>query len=76
MLKIVQFGVNMVVRSWSYSTPNWIYIVLSRVRTLKGLYVCEKLKYIQSYQVDKKLLKEEERLRGKEQELIMYLNFI
>ena len=24
----------MVVRFWNYSTPNWIYAVLSRVRTL------------------------------------------
>ena len=45
--------IQMVVRSWNYSTPNWIYIVLSRVRTSKGLYICEKLKYTQSYQVDK-----------------------
>ena len=62
------------VRSWNYSTLNWIYVVLSRVRTLEGLYICEKLKYTQSYQVNKKLLKEEEHLRGEEQELIKYLN--
>ena len=64
----------MVVRYWNYSTPNQIYVVLSRVRTLEGLYICEKLKYTQSYQVNKKLLKEEEHLRGEEQELIKYLN--
>ena len=29
----------MVVRSWNYSTPNWIYIVLSRVRALEGLFL-------------------------------------
>ena len=62
----------MVVRSWNYSTPNWIYVVLSRVRTLKRLHICEKLIYTQRYQVDKKLLKEGECLRGKEQELIKY----
>ena len=37
----------MVVRSWNYSTQNWICIVLSRLRTLKGLYICHKLKYTQ-----------------------------
>ena len=37
----------MVVRSWNYSTPNWIYVVLSRVRTLEGLYICDKLKYVE-----------------------------
>ena len=28
---------NLVVNSWNYSTPNWVYVVLSRVRTLAGL---------------------------------------
>ena len=42
----------MVVRSWNYSTPNWIYVVLSRVRTLNGIHICKKLKYVQRYQVD------------------------
>ena len=63
----------MVVRSWNYSTPNWIYIVLSRVRTLKGLYICQKLKYTQVTKLIK-LLKEKEHLRGNKQELIKYLN--
>ena len=35
----------MVVRSWEYGIPNWIYVVLSRVRSLKGLFICEKLDY-------------------------------
>ena len=43
----------MVVRSWNYSTPNWIYVVLLRVRTLEGLYICKKLKYTQSCQVER-----------------------
>ena len=29
----------MVVRSWDYRTPNWIYIVLLRVRTSEGLFI-------------------------------------
>ena len=33
----------MVVRSQDYDTENWIYVVLSRVRTLAGLFICEKL---------------------------------
>ena len=28
---------NLVVNSWNYSTPNWVYVVLSRVRKLAGL---------------------------------------
>jgi len=32
----------LIVASWNYSEPNWTYIVLSRVRTLKGLFLTEK----------------------------------
>ena len=28
---------NLVINSWNYSCPNWVYVVLSRVRKLKGL---------------------------------------
>ena len=63
----------MVVRSWAYGVPNWIYVVLSRVRTLQGLFICEKLKYIESFAVDPKLLQEEERLKKLEDDLIKIL---
>ena len=33
----------MLVRSCNYSAPNWIYVVLSRVRTLKRLHICKKI---------------------------------
>ena len=29
---------NLLVSNWSY-TPNWIYVVLSRIKTSKGLFV-------------------------------------
>ena len=32
-----------VVRFWSYTFPNWVYVALSRVRTFEGLFICEKL---------------------------------
>lgn len=38
-----------IVQSWSYRNPGWIYTVLSRVRTLKGLFLCERLSF-QKYQ--------------------------
>ena len=63
----------MVVRSWAYGVPNWIYVVLSRVRTLQGLFICEKLKYTESFAVDPKLLQEEERLKKLEDDLIKFL---
>ena len=31
-----------VVRSWSYTFTNWVYVALSRVRTFEGLFICEK----------------------------------
>jgi hypothetical protein len=34
---------NLIVRSWCY-TSGWIYTVLSRVRTLNGICLCEQLK--------------------------------
>ncbi|KAL7550571.1 hypothetical protein ACHAWF_013786 [Thalassiosira exigua] len=32
-----------VVNSWSYGFENWIYVVLSRVRTLLGLFLYKRL---------------------------------
>ena len=31
----------MVITSWNYSTRNWIYVVLSKMRILKGLFICQ-----------------------------------
>ena len=64
----------MVVRSWEYGIPNWIYVVLSRVRSLKGLFICEKLDYTKDFSVEPNLLKEEERLRSLEDKLMKFLN--
>jgi hypothetical protein len=33
----------LIVHSWNYTFPNWVYVVLSRVRSLNGLFLCEKL---------------------------------
>ena len=49
--------------SWWYSTRNWVYVVLSRMQILNALYLLKSLDRNQDYSVDKKLLKEEERLR-------------
>ena len=59
-----------VVRSWNYRTPNWVYVVLSRVRMSEGLFICEKLNKEKTFVVDPRLIQEEERLRMKEKELI------
>lgn len=36
---------NLFVSSWSYTTSNWIYVVLSRVKTSNGLFVRTPLLY-------------------------------
>ena len=46
----------MVVRSWKYSTPNWVYVVLSRLRMSAGLFICEKLNEEKTFVVDPRLI--------------------
>ena len=64
----------MVVRSWYYGIVNWIYVVLSRVRSLKGLFICQKFDYTKDIAVDSNILKEEERLKLLEDKLVKFLN--
>ena len=66
---------NLVVKSWDYSIPNWIYVVLSRVRTLKGLVFCKKLDENRTYPCDPSLLHFEQRMRNElEQQLFATRN--
>ena len=44
------------------------------VRSLDGLFICEKLDHNKSFTVDSNLLKEERRLRLLEEKLIKFLN--
>ena len=60
----------MVIRSWSYKFPNWIYIALSRVRTLSGFFICEKSNENKKFDVEPNLLEEEKRLQIFEKKLI------
>jgi len=62
---------NIVVTSWNYRFKNWIYVVLSRVRTLKGLHLLQKLPLSQDFSVDTRLLREEERLALLEEKLML-----
>ena len=34
---------NLVINSWNYRVENWVYVVLSRVSTLNGIVINEKL---------------------------------
>ena len=49
----------MAVQSWSYQFSNWVYVALSRVWTLKGLFICKKMDDTKDFEVDPKLLEEE-----------------
>ena len=64
----------MVVRSWSYTFPNWVYVALSRVRTFEGVFICEKIDESKKFHVDPRLLEEEDKLRQIETKLINFLN--
>jgi len=33
----------LIVNSWKYGFPNWVYVVLSTVHTLSGLHLCQPL---------------------------------
>ncbi len=37
----------LIVSQFNYSTPNWIYVVLSRVTTLEGLFLLHPIEEIQ-----------------------------
>ena len=57
----------LIVDSWSYSFSNWVYVVLSRVRTLSGLFLCKPLDLEKQFPVPEKLLQFEERMKVKEE---------
>jgi len=60
----------LIVNSWSYGFANWIYVVLSRVRTLKGLFLCKPLDLHRPFQVPETLLRFEQRMRALEKSII------
>ena len=50
------------VGSWSYSFRNWAYVVLSRVKSLNGLFLCKPLDVNQTFEVDEDLESFERRM--------------
>jgi len=54
---------HLIVTSWNYAVPNWVYIVLSRVKTLRGLFLLNKLNDdLTKYQISDDLKREDVRL--------------
>ena len=61
---------SLIVNSWSYTFANWVYVVLSRVRTRSGLLLNKKLDLKKTFTVPDKLLRFEERMKEKETEYL------
>ena len=54
---------NLVVNSWNYGSPNWVYVVLSRVRKLAGLVFNVPLDKTKDYRPTEQLTRWEQDLR-------------
>ena len=52
----------LIVNDWNYGV-NWVYVVLSRVRTLAGLYLMKPLDLERSFNVPQNLIRFEQRLK-------------
>ena len=55
---------NLVINSWNYRLKNWVYVVLSRVRTLNGLVLNQKLDKTKIFSCDPVLLRWEKRMKN------------
>eukprot|EP00986_Skeletonema_menzelii_P016225 scaffold13992_cov123-Skeletonema_menzelii.AAC.1 len=61
----------LIVNSWDYRCANWVYVVLSRVRTRKGLFLVRPLDLDKDFNVPQKLLDFEERMKRLKEQPIM-----
>ena len=55
---------NLVINSWGYRCKHWVYVVLSRVRTLRSLILNVKLDEDRDYSAKKELLRWEEDMKA------------
>ena len=53
----------LVVNSWTFSVPHWIYVVLSRVRTLNSLVLNENLDENKDYSANSELVRWETNIK-------------
>ena len=56
----------LVIDGWGYGFENWVYVVLSGVRTRAGLVLNAKLNLHKKSRVPEKMLELEERMRERE----------
>ena len=60
----------LIVNDWNYGA-NWVYVVLSRVRTLAGLYLMKPLDLERSFNVPERLIRFEQRLKDNRERPIL-----
>eukprot|EP00985_Skeletonema_marinoi_P034985 scaffold45324_cov168-Skeletonema_marinoi.AAC.5 len=62
-----------IINDWNYRCANWVYVVLSRVRTLAGLYLMKPLDLERSFNVPQSLIRFEQRLKDNKERPILNL---
>ena len=60
----------LIVNSWGYGFENWVYVVLSRVRTRSGLFLNKKLNLKKKFKVPENLLNFEVRMKERERQYL------
>ena len=61
----------LVVNDWNYRCANWVYVVLSRVRTKAGLYLMKALDVERHFNVPQSLIRFEQRLKDTKEKPIL-----
>ena len=61
----------LVVNDWNYRCANWVYVVLSRVRTKAGLYLMKALDVERRFNVPQSLIRFEQRLKDTKEKPIL-----
>jgi hypothetical protein len=74
--KLQGMTVDILILSEINLTSNWLYVLLSRVTTLEGLFLMEPLRKNMFKPIEKQLKQELEFLRQKEQELLLQINSV
>ena len=62
--------------SWFYGAKNWVYVILSRVRKVNGLYLCKPLEFDKCFKESNKLKKYVKELEEIERETLISVNDI
>ena len=55
---------HLIVNSWAYKCPHWVYVVLSRVISLKSLILNEKLDVHRNFEARKDLVRWEKSMKA------------